>query len=89
MSVGLTAPLGPVPRRAGLAPIYDEVCRKNWADRSHAGEHGFNVNVAALALDRVLLKHAEDIYDAAGRHESSAKSGSKGGMFSLVFLCEF
>ena len=89
MNVGLTAPLGVVARRAGLGPIYDEVCRKNWADRSHSGEQGFDFNQSALVLDRVLLKHAEDVYDAAGRHDSGAKSGGKGGIqFPVCVLCD-
>ena len=78
MGVGLAAPRGVVPRRAGLAPIYDEVCRRSWADRSAGGEHGFNVNDAALVLDKTLLKQAEDLYDAAGRFDTLAKSYGKG-----------
>ena len=62
MRIGLTASAGAVARRAGIATIYDEVCRKSWADRSAAGEIAFDVNQAALVVDTALLKQAEDMY---------------------------
>ena len=78
MNVGVSAPRGVVQRRAGLAPIYDEVCRKNWADRSASGELGFDVNQVSLVLDKVMLKQAEDVYDSAGKNDSFAKQFGKG-----------
>ena len=79
LGIGLTASAGAVARRAGIATIYDESCKKISADRSAAGEIGFDVNQLALVVDATLLKQAEDMYD------SGAKGVSKGGVDACLF----
>ena len=85
MQIGLAATLNGLGRRAGMAPIYDEVCRKNWANRSAAGEIGFDVNKVALTLDQALLKQAEDIYDGA---KGVSKGGAKGKAEMQCYKCQ-
>jgi len=59
--------------------MYDEVARHAWAQRSAAGDSLFDVNVAALSLDPVLLREAEAIYDAATKPANTASIGKAGG----------
>ena len=85
MQIGLAATVNGFGRRAGIAPIYDEVCRKNWANRSAAGEVDFDVNKVALTLDQALLKQAEDIYDGA---KGVSKGGAKGKAEMQCYKCQ-
>ena len=50
-------------RAASLAVIYDELCRKSWAERSVNGEMGFKVAEAATVLDETVLRRAENQFD--------------------------
>ena len=61
MQVAHTAPLKK--RTPALAVIYDELCRKSWAERSVNGELGFKVAEAATVLDDTVLRQAENQFD--------------------------
>ena len=55
---------GPAGRRKHwLAVVFDETCRKAWADRAYA-ESDFDINEAACKLDTDLLQIAEDKFDS-------------------------
>ena len=76
VQVGMRAQFGAVTRRAALGVIYDEVARRSWAQRAAAGDFQsfHDISVAAIALDPVLLREAEAIYDAG----APAKANGKG-----------
>ena len=65
-------------RAASLAVIYDELCRKSWAERSVNGEMGFKVAEAATALDETVLRRAENQFDNNSRDwtSDSVKGGA-------------
>ena len=42
-----------------LAVVYDDMCRRQWAEMSRAGVDGFDVNVACLSIDKDILARAE------------------------------
>ena len=63
-AVSLRAPLSDPPRKAQLGVIYDEAARRLWSQRSASGEHGFDVNIVAMAFDPTILRQAEATYDS-------------------------
>jgi len=54
-------------RPASVAIVYDEVCRKAWAERDRLKCPGFDVNVAMKSLDKDLLSQADSLFDARGK----------------------
>ena len=51
-------------RRHVLAQFYDELCRKDWAERAARGDVDFDVNLACLACDNGVLDRARIAYDS-------------------------
>ena len=47
------------------------IVRQAWSEKLMAGEPGFDLGVAILKVDDVLLKRAEDAYD---REEAAPKA---------------
>ena len=84
MAVALRAPLSEPPRKAQLGVIYDETARRLWSQRAASGEHGFEVNIAAMAFDPAILRQAEATYDSFraiagfGKGPGKGKDKSKG-----------
>ncbi|CAK0793421.1 unnamed protein product, partial [Prorocentrum cordatum] len=65
MRVATNARLGG--RKAHLGMLYDESCRKDWAEKAAAGVPDFAVDVEARKVCRELLTVAEQAYDRAER----------------------
>ena len=61
-------------RRFALAVFYDELCRKEWAERASRGDTDFDVNVVSMVKDLEILARARIAYDAAS-------------MLVVAFLC--
>ena len=61
MQVGACA--GHEDRRHVLMQCYDEVVRKDWAEKARRGDVGFDVNKASLTLDLEALNSARHLYD--------------------------
>ena len=51
------------PRRHSLGIVYDQVCRKAWADKAYSGDDSFDRSITPLSLDNALLKDAESEWD--------------------------
>ena len=66
------------PRRqtksVAFAVFYDELCRKEWAERASRGDTDFDVNVVSMDKDLEILARARIAYDAAS-------------MLVVAFLC--
>ena len=60
-----------------LGIVYDEVCRRTWAERSRAGDDSFDIETVVATIDSTLLGEAEATHDRAGL-ERSAPRGGKG-----------
>lgn len=43
----------------GFGILYDELCRKQWAEAARAGVAGFSVDTACLGIDRDIVSRAE------------------------------
>ena len=63
MEIGANA--GHENRRHVLMQFYDEVMRKEWAEKAQRGDEHFSVNKACVSLDLNALAHAKNEYDAA------------------------
>ena len=50
-------------RRQWLGIIYDELARRDWAERTFSGDSKLDVNVASLELCTKLLNKAELVFD--------------------------
>ena len=48
--------------RHQLAQVYDETCRKEWAERSFRGDSDFDMATAPLQIDQELLQRALEAY---------------------------
>ena len=66
-----------VHKSTALAVIYDELARREWADRA-SGSSAFNVNRDALQQEQSLYVRAEREYTARG-HPNLAERQQKGG----------
>ena len=77
-----------------MAQVYDEICRKEWANRAARGDEGFDVNVESLKIDSELLARARGVHDAeltekpvkTARGESANRPFTKGS-FGCGLLC--
>ena len=50
--------------RAAIASrLFAQGCRKEWAEQALRQDSGFDVNVAALAINHEFLNRARDLYD--------------------------
>ena len=58
-------------RHAKLGLIYDFTARQTWSERAAAGAPGFDIEVAARALDPVILRQAEQEFDRTARRGGS------------------
>ena len=45
-------------RRFALAVFYDELCRKEWAERASRGDIDFDVNIVSMVKDLEILARA-------------------------------
>ena len=63
-------------KRHQLAQVYDEVCRRDWSERSFRGDSDFNIEAASMRLDPELFTRACDDYDA--EFPKSAASSKQG-----------
>ena len=50
--------------RHQLAQVYDETCRKEWAERSFRGDSDFDMATAPLQINQELLQRALEAYQA-------------------------
>ena len=50
-------------RRHWLGILYDELSRRDWAERTFAGQSGFCVNKVAVVLSETILRKAEVALD--------------------------
>jgi F420-dependent methylenetetrahydromethanopterin dehydrogenase len=65
---------GETKRKGHLAMVYDEVARKDWAEKAARGDIGFCVREACRQLDPDLLSRAKRIYDT---NEAAAQDGKR------------
>ena len=91
MQIGATA--GNEDRRHVFMQRYDEVVRKDWAEKARRGDDGFDVNVSSCSLDLEALNSARHLYDTLypkqakgvkGGGKSSSKSSN--GMLLSAFV---
>ena len=71
-------------RGGQLALVYDEICRRNWAERSIVGDESFDIETAVTAVDTTLLQTAESEYDRDAKDRAAYRrgKGGKGGATS-------
>ena len=72
MKVGIRAQISG--RRAFLGQIYDELCRRRWAERAYSGEEWFDVDQVCLAVDKEILSEAEAVFDATAKAKGASSS---------------
>ena len=66
-----------------LAQLYDEMCRKDWAERAARGDVDFDVNLVCLACDQEMLDRARIAYDSTNSskaHKEPTAAGSSAGL---------
>ena len=56
-------------RRFALAVFYDELCRKEWAERASRGDIDFDVNIVSMVKDLEILARARIAYDGASKQQ--------------------
>ena len=56
-------------RRFALAVFYDELCRKEWAERASRGDFDFDVNIVSMVKDLEILARARIAYDGASKQQ--------------------
>ena len=56
-------------RRFALAVFYDELCRKEWAERASRGDLDFDVNIVSMVKDLEILARARIAYDGASKQQ--------------------
>ena len=68
-------------RMGALGLVYDEICRRTWAERSRAGDDSFDIETAVAKIDSTLLGEAEAAYDREGQGRPAPRGGkgAKGG----------
>lgn len=67
-------------RTAALGVIYDELCRKAWAERAMLGaSDAFDIEAVAGVLDDITLDEAEDRFDEDSKAAPNAKEWWKQG----------
>ena len=62
-------------RRFWLAIVYDDLCRKEWAERAYGNDPEFNINIEAGRTNEGLLMEAEAEYDSI---VNAGKEGANG-----------
>ena len=63
-------------RTAALGVIYDELCRKGWAERAMMGaSDAFDIEAVAGVLDDITLDEAEDRFDEDSKAAPKAEEG--------------
>ena len=54
-------------RHQTLAMVYDEVSRKDWAEKVKASAPGFDLHEACCSIDKEILERAEALFDERGK----------------------
>lgn len=66
-------------RKWSLAILYDQLCRKSWAERAYTGDDSLDVDRECSVLDVSVLQAAKDLYDQNTFSENSQKGGRGSG----------
>ena len=68
-------------RSGALGLVYDEICRRTWAERSRAGDDSLDIETVVATIDVTLLGEAEAAYDRESQERSAPRGGkgAKGG----------
>ena len=66
-----------------LAQFYDEMCRKDWAERAARGDVDFDVNLVCLACDKEMLDRARIAYDSTNSSKAPKEPTAAGSSAGL------